>query len=466
MEFLIDHLPRTVQVAVAGRSDPPLALARLRASAELLEMRVEDLRLSTGEATALLNGSLRLGLTPEQVRTLRERTEGWAAGLQLVGLSLRGREDRGATSPPSPAMIARSSITWWPRCWTARRPGCGSSCCAPRSCRASPVRCVTRCWAAPTPRDGWWSWSEPTCSWSPLDDRRVWYRYHHLFRELLAHELSLARPDDVAPLHRRAYEWHLREGLVAEAISHAIAAGDHDQAAELMAASWLDFVNRGELVTLEAWARPCHRRWPSPTRGCAWPGLGCSWYWGDPARWRLKCAPPNGALCRGRWRTDRARSSPARPWSGPQLGCSSATWAPQHRARRSPRTWSPIRQLCPGARHQRPRYDRFLVRRVRGRRERICRNRLGWRAPGFYAAEIYALGYLAMISAERAELAEVDERVAAARTLAERQALGEHWVTVMVYYAAGQRARAGGDLGGTGRDRARAEHCTARRVAP
>ncbi len=87
MDFLIHHLPRTVQVAVAGRSDPPLALARLRASAELLEVRIEDLRLSTGETTALLNGS----------------------------------------------------------------------CCAPRSRRASPVRCVTRCLTAATPPVGWWS---------------------------------------------------------------------------------------------------------------------------------------------------------------------------------------------------------------------------------------------------------------------------------------------------------------------
>ena len=94
MEYLLDHLPRTVQVAVAGRSDPPLALARLRANAELFEVRIGDLRLSAAEATALLNGSLHLGLTAEQVHVLRERTEGWAAGLQLVGLSLRGREDR------------------------------------------------------------------------------------------------------------------------------------------------------------------------------------------------------------------------------------------------------------------------------------------------------------------------------------------------------------------------------------
>ncbi len=94
MNFLLDHLPRTVQVAIAGRSDPPLALARLRANAELSELRIADLRLSTEEATALLNGALQLGLSPRQVSALRDRTEGWAAGLQLVGLSLKGREDK------------------------------------------------------------------------------------------------------------------------------------------------------------------------------------------------------------------------------------------------------------------------------------------------------------------------------------------------------------------------------------
>jgi LuxR family transcriptional regulator, maltose regulon positive regulatory protein len=94
IEFLLDHLPRTVQVALAARADPPFMLSRLRANAELLELRVADLRLSIEEADGLLNGSLQLGLAPDQVRILCERTEGWAAGLQLVGLSLRGRDDR------------------------------------------------------------------------------------------------------------------------------------------------------------------------------------------------------------------------------------------------------------------------------------------------------------------------------------------------------------------------------------
>ena len=88
-----------------------------------------------------------------------------------------------------------------------------------------------------------------------LDERREWYRYHHLFGELLAHELSLAMPDEVIPLHHRAYEWHRREGMVAEAIAHAIAARAYKAASELIAASWLDFVNRGELMTLETWVQ-------------------------------------------------------------------------------------------------------------------------------------------------------------------------------------------------------------------
>lgn len=94
VDFAIDHLPGSSQIALASRSDPPFSFARLRARAELSELRAEDLRLTADEAAALLNGSMSLGLEDEQVRSLHEHTEGWAAGLQLVGLSLRGRADR------------------------------------------------------------------------------------------------------------------------------------------------------------------------------------------------------------------------------------------------------------------------------------------------------------------------------------------------------------------------------------
>ena len=224
VEFLIDHLPGTVQVAVAGRSDPPLALARLRASAELLEIRAADLRLSTAETTALLNGSLRLGLAPEQVRTLRERTEGWAAGLQLVGLSLRDRDDReryiasfagdnrqivdylmaevlDRQTPGVREFLLRTSIA-------ARLTG---SLCDALLDRTDSARRLVELERA-------------NLFLISLDERRQWYRYHHLFGDLLVHELSLAMPDEVMPLHRRAYEWHLREGLVAWVVRESPAA--------------------------------------------------------------------------------------------------------------------------------------------------------------------------------------------------------------------------------------------------
>ena len=120
----------------------------------------------------------------------------------------------------------------------------------------------------------------------PLDERRAWYRFHQLSRDLLAHELSLAEPDSVAELHHRAFRWHVAEGLVPEAIRHAGAAGDYAAAAELIAANWLTYVNRGRLETVEAWAGalPGHIT-PSPILGCAWPAPGCCSFWGGRERW-------------------------------------------------------------------------------------------------------------------------------------------------------------------------------------
>ena len=350
MDFLVDHLPRTVQVAVAGRSDPPLALARLRANAELMEVRISDLRLSTEEATGLLNGSLQLSLTPAQVGILRDRTEGWAAGLQLVGLSLRGREDRERyiasfagddrqivdylvaevlerQTPEMRDFLLRTSIV---------QRLTGSLCDALLDSSNSARRLVDL--------------ERANLFLVSLDERRQWYRYHHLFGELLAHELSLAWPDDVGPLHRRAYEWHLREGLVGEAIAHAIAAGAYTQAAELIAASWLDVVNRESSRPSRPGPGRCPPGWPSPIRVCAWLGPGCCWSWAAPAMWRQRSAPLRAGRCRGRWLTARARSSPARRWSEPQRGCCWATWARRRRAPRWPRSWSPIRRPRGGRR--------------------------------------------------------------------------------------------------------------------
>jgi LuxR family maltose regulon positive regulatory protein len=456
MDFLIDHLPRTVQVAVAGRSDPPLALARLRASAELLEVRIEDLRLSTGEATALLNGSLRLGLTQEQVRILRERTEGWAAGLQLVGLSLRGRENReryiasfagddrqivdylmaevlDRQTPGVREFLLRTSIA-------ARLTG---SLCDALLDRTDSARRLVELERA-------------NLFLISLDERRQWYRYHNLFGDLLVHELSLAMPDEVVPLHRRAYEWHLREGLVAEAITHAIAAGDHGQAAALIAASWLDFVNRGELATVEAWTRALPPKLAeSDPRLCvarAWMLLVL----GRPGEVEAEVRAAErgtlpGPLADG---SSSVASSAALVTTSARLllgdvGAAARSAALAAELEPDPTAlWRPHVTNALGM-------TAYWSGDYEGAESAFAETVSAGETVGYYAAEIYALGYLAVISAERAEPAEAARRVAAARALAGRLALGEHWVTVMVDYAAAELVRARGELREA---RAEAEH--------
>jgi LuxR family transcriptional regulator, maltose regulon positive regulatory protein len=447
MDFLIDHLPRTVQVAVAGRSDPPLALARLRASAELLEVRVEDLRLSAEEATALLNGSLRLGLTQEQVRMLLERTEGWAAGLQLVGLSLRGRENReryiacfagddrqivdylmaevlDRQTPGVREFLLRTSIV-------ARLTG---SLCDALLDRTDSARRLVELERA-------------NLFLISLDERRRWYRYHHLFGDLLANELSLAMPDEVVPLHRRAYEWHLREGLVAEAITHAIAAGEYSQAAGLIAASWLDFVNRGELATVEAWTRAL-----PPKLAESDPRLSVARAWmllvlGRPGEVEAEARAAErgtlpGPLADG---SSSVASSAALVRTSARLLLGDVGGAAQSAALAVELEPDPTALWRPHVTNALG-MTAYWSGDYEGAESAFAETVSAGEAAGYYAAEIYALGYLAVISAERAEPADAARRVASARALAGRLALGEHWVTVMVDYAAAELARARGEL--------------------
>ena len=443
MNFLLDHLPRTVQVAIAGRSDPPLALARLRANAELSELRIADLRLSTEEATALLNGALQLGLSPRQVSALRDRTEGWAAGLQLVGLSLRGREDKDGyiacfagndrqivdylvaevlerQSPEVRQFLLRTSIVQ-----RLSGPLCDALVASTNS-----ARCLVEL-------------DRANLFLVSLDERREWYRYHHLFGELLAHELSLAKPDEVVPLNRRAYEWHRREGMVAEAIAHAIAARDYRAASELIAASWLDFVNRGELMTLETWvqALPAKMAQSDPLLclARAWMLLVL----GHPDEVEAEVrAVDRGTLPRPL--ADGASSvqssaaiimTSARILLGDVGGAAeSAALA----AELEPDVTSPSRPHVTNALGM----TAFWSGALKDAEKAFAETVSAGGQMGYQAAEIYAFGYLAVIFAERGEPSEADGLVSTAKALAQRQALGEHWVTVMVYYAAGELALA------------------------
>jgi LuxR family transcriptional regulator, maltose regulon positive regulatory protein len=253
MEFLVDHLPEGVHLAIATRSDPPLPLGRLRARGELTELRAADLRLSGGEAAGLLRAALGVQLDPADIARLVSRTEGWAAGLYLAALSLRGRQDAAgligsfagddrhivdylstevlAGQPPEiRGFLLRTAIL---------QRLCGPLCDAVTGGRGS-ATVLER-----IERDNLFL--------VPLDTTREWYRYHHLFAELLRHELRRSHPDWVVVLHRRAYEWYRAEGQVPDAIDHAAAAGHFEDAAELIAAHWKDWFNRGHLETVDGW---------------------------------------------------------------------------------------------------------------------------------------------------------------------------------------------------------------------
>jgi LuxR family maltose regulon positive regulatory protein len=238
---------------IATRSDPPLPFGRLRAHGEILEIRADDLAFTDTEATTMLNGALALGLDVADVRRLSARTEGWAAGLYLAGLSLREHPDRAA-------FVAEFHGT---DRFVLDFLGSEVLASQPADLRAFlletsilPRLCAALCHAVTGRADSAVALERIERSnlfLVPLDSDRHWFRYHRLFGELLRHELGIAEPQRVPELHRRAAAWFRAAGQVGEAIDHAAAAGDVDGAATLLAGHWNPWFNAGRLATVEGW---------------------------------------------------------------------------------------------------------------------------------------------------------------------------------------------------------------------
>jgi LuxR family maltose regulon positive regulatory protein len=252
LAFLLRRLPATLHVAIASRVDPPLPLGALRAAGEVTEIRAADLRFSEPEAEALLNGSLGLGLDPADVELLRARTEGWAAGLQLAALSVRTAENRRAFVRD----LAGSDrlLGDYLRELLADQPGSLRD----FLLQTSIVErlCAPLCDAVTGRDDGREQLEAVERSnlfLVALDERREWFRYHHLFRDLLRHELGRASGDLAPALHRRASAWHSRHDNLEEAIAHATAAGDFGDAGELIARHWRPVWSQGQFETVARW---------------------------------------------------------------------------------------------------------------------------------------------------------------------------------------------------------------------
>jgi LuxR family maltose regulon positive regulatory protein len=254
--FLLDHLPPHANLVIASRTDPALALSRLRGRGQLTELREAELRFTPDEVTAFFERVIRLPVSTDDLRTLTDRTEGWITGLQLAAMAMQSLEqgeqmarfvrsfggshryvidylvdevlDR--QTPQIQAFLLQTSIL--------------------KRMTASLCNAVTGREDSQAVLEGL---EAANLFLIPLDGERRWYRYHHLFADLLIGRLRQAQPGQVPTLHSRASEWYAHHGFQAEAVHHALAGGDAARAADLIEANGLRLIGQGAFSTVQNW---------------------------------------------------------------------------------------------------------------------------------------------------------------------------------------------------------------------
>jgi LuxR family transcriptional regulator, maltose regulon positive regulatory protein len=250
---LVEHLAPQLHLILATRADPPLPLSRLRARGQLTEVRAADLRFSSEEANAFLHTSMGLDLPPGDLAALERRTEGWVAGLQLAALSLQGRADVSGFLAAFTGSH-RFVLDYLTEEVLTRQPALMQSFLLHTSVleRLSGSLCE-----AVTGQQGSQAMLEALERANlfvvALDDERRWYRYHHLFAEVLNNRLQQADPGLVPDLHRRASAWYEAHGFVVEAVQHALAAPDLEQTARLIEQHGIPIVFGGQYHALLGW---------------------------------------------------------------------------------------------------------------------------------------------------------------------------------------------------------------------
>jgi LuxR family transcriptional regulator, maltose regulon positive regulatory protein len=252
VQFLLDRGPSSLHLIICTRTEPPLGLGTLRVAGELAELRTADLRFTLDEAAALLVQVEGLPLDEEAVASLAERTEGWAAGLYLAALWLRGRAGTEADlerfAGDNRHVVDYLSELVLDQLDDEVREFLLMTSIADR---VSTPLCEA---ITTTPVAGMLEQIERSNLFLvPLDDTRTWYRYHHLFGEMLRSELARRHPDLLPALHRRASRWYREHGLISEAIEQATSAGDYHDAAQMISEQWLAIGRWGGEATLRRW---------------------------------------------------------------------------------------------------------------------------------------------------------------------------------------------------------------------
>jgi LuxR family transcriptional regulator, maltose regulon positive regulatory protein len=270
--FLIDHLPPQLQLIIASRADPPLPLSRIRARGQLTELRAHDLRFTAGEVATFLCEVMGLPLSGEDVAALEARTEGWIAGLQLAALSLRGQPDaKQAEFIEAFTGSNRFVVDYLVDEVLARQPAhlqafllqtsilerlSGPLCDAVMLGEVSGAQLT-----APQTRHTYSQLlleelERRNLFLIPLDEARRWYRYHHLFAQVLRERLANgANQEVIASLHCRAARWFEQHSLLPEALQHGVAAEDWEWVARLLEQHAEPLVMHGEFFTLRRWVQ-------------------------------------------------------------------------------------------------------------------------------------------------------------------------------------------------------------------
>jgi LuxR family maltose regulon positive regulatory protein len=253
LTFLLEHLPVNMHLVVATREDPHLPWARLRAHGQLTELRATDLRFTSSEAAEFLNQVMDLDLSAEDIATLETRTEGWIAGLQLAAISMQGSKDatgfiKSFTGSHryvldyliEEVLEQQSESVRAFLLQTAVLDRLTGSLCNALTGQSNGQATLERL-------------EHANLFIVSLDQERCWYRYHHLFSDLLRQRLRQEQPDWVPTLHHRASEWYEQNGFADEAIEHALRGEDFERAAHLLEEHVDALLQRGEHTTVSGW---------------------------------------------------------------------------------------------------------------------------------------------------------------------------------------------------------------------
>ena len=255
LTFLLAHLPPQMHLAIATREDPQLPLARLRARGQLTELRANDLRFTPAEAAGFLNQVMGLNLSAQEIAALEIRTEGWITGLQLAAISMRGRADS-ASFIKAFTGSHQFVLDYLVEEVLQRQHELVRSFLLQTSIlnRLSSPLCD-----AVTGQENGKAMLEALERSNlfvvPLDDKRHWYRYHHLFADVLQARLMDEQPNQVPILHRRASAWFECNGSPSDAIDQALAAKDFERVADLAERTWQVMENSFQSTTWLSWVQ-------------------------------------------------------------------------------------------------------------------------------------------------------------------------------------------------------------------